>query len=267
LNPISKIVADVKWAIPIEILNVAFVKREFGQRVLPVNVDELIREKIIEGKVRPDCDLVGGTEIVVPLSDLRYEQWDQYRLCYQIPRERTGGRNITRCHSVIIGNQYFTGSAFSGLNDGTSQTLQAVQGVLASVTSIPIVATYDVQLVGPNMVLVSDVSMMNSQLQLRCYVENDADFNNLRSTAIQRFSEMCVLATKAYIYNTLKIPMDMGQLVGGMQLGAFKEIVDSYSDAAQLYQEFLLHKWKRIAILNDPMAKKRHVRILMGGHR
>ena len=113
----------------------------------------------------------------------------------------------------------------------------------------------------------SDLTLVSSQLYLRCFLENDADFNNLRSTILQRFSEMCLLAVKAYIYNTLKIKIDQGQMVGGINVGAFREVVDSYSDAHQMYHDFLLNKWKRLAIFNDPMAKKRHVRILMGGGR
>lgn len=266
MNPVVKVIEDIKFAIPAEILQVAFYRREFGQFIRPVTVDDLIRERVIEGRVRPDCDLVGGTEITIPIHDLTYEIWDTYRYCYRIPRERTNGRQITRTVGVIIGSNYYSGGMYMGV-EGYSQTLDASNGVLASLSAIPHVASADVQLVGPNTILVSDILTTTSMLFLRCYVENDADFNNLRSTVVQRFSEMCLLATKAYIYNKLKVPMDMGELIGGQPLGAFKEIVDGYSDAREQYQDFLLNKWKRIAIFNDPMAKRRHLRLLMGGHR
>lgn len=267
MNAIQKIIQDIRFQIPREILQATFYRREFGQRVMPTNIDELIREQVIEGKVRPDCNLVGGTETVIPIHDLPYDAWDSYRFCYRIPLDRTGGRYITRTVGVLMGNAGFYGSSGYLGSQGYTQVLDATSGVLASNTSIPDVASYDVQLIGPNTILVSNIQTISTQLALRCYVENDADFSNLRGTAVQRFSELCLLATKAYIYNQLKIPMDMGQLIGGMNLGAFKEVVDGYSDAAQMYNDFLLNKWKRIAILNDPMAKKRHVRVLMGGHR
>lgn len=266
MNPIQKIIADCRFFIPEPILKAAFYRREFGNLLNPINIDELIRERVIEAKVRPDCDLVGGTETVIPIYDLTYDIWDTYRYCYRIPRDRTNGRAITRVVSLVIGGNYVNGAAYMGV-EGYSQALDASSSVLASDTAIPHVASYDVQLIGPNTILTSDVVTGTPMLHLRCYVENDADFNNLRSTAVQRFSELCLLAVKAYIYNALKVPMDMGQLVGGMNLGAFKEVIDEYRDSGQLYQEFLLNKWKRIAIMNDPLAKKRHVRLLMGGGR
>lgn len=266
MNPVNYILTQIKFAIPAEILRAAFYRREFGRNVQPTNLDELIRERVIEAKVRQDCDMVGGTETLVPIYDLPYDAWDSYRYCYRIPLDRTDGRYITRTVAVTMGAGGFFNTPFMQ-TPSYSQGMGAAAGVLASNTAIPDVASIDVQLIGPNTVLVSNLTMMNSQLFLRCFLENDADFMNLRSTAVQRFSEMCILATKAYIYNTLKIPMDMGELIGGMSLGAFKEVVDGYSDAHTLYQDFLLNKWKRIAVLSDPLAKKRHVKLLMGGHR
>lgn len=268
MNPVNYILSQIKFSIPAEILRAAFYNRGFGRNVLPTNVDELIRERVIEGRVRLDCDMVGGTETVVPIYDLPYDTWDPYRFCYRIPLDRTNGRHITRCVGVMYGSAGFYGAnsgAYPGV--GYSQTMDAAAGIMAANGAIPDMASTDVQLIGPNTILISNVQVYSGQLHLRCYVENDADFANLRSTAQHRFAELCVLAVKAHIYNTLKVPMDMGELVGGMTLGSFKEIIDSYSDANQLYQDFLLNKWKRIAILNDPMAKRRHVRVLMGGHR
>lgn len=266
MNPVQRIIADIKWNIPIEVLNAAFYRREFGRQLTPINIDELIRERVIEQKVRVDCDLVGGTELLIPIHDLAFEMWDNYRFCYRIPRDRTDGRNITRVVGVVLGNFVVNGSSYAGSGD-YSQPLDASNSVLAAQSAIPYVASTDVQLIGPNTILVSDIMTTTTAMHLRCFVENDADFNNLSLPTIHRFSELCTLATKAYIYNTLKIPMDMGQLVGGMNLGAFKEVIEEYRDSNQLYNEFLLNKWKRLAILNDPMAKRRHVRILMGGGR
>jgi len=266
MNPVAAILQDIRFSIPEEVLKAAFYRREFGRHLTPVNIDELIRERVIEGKVRKDCDLVGGTELLVPISDLTYEIWDTYRYCYRIPRERTNGRNITRTVGIALGNFLNNSSNYLGIGD-YSQPLDLSNSVLASNSAIPYVASADVQLIGPNTILVSDVMTTTTAMHLRCYVENDADFNNLSLPTIHRFSEMCVLAVKAYIYNQLKIPMDMGQLVGGMNLGAFKEVVEEYRDALQLYNDFLLNKWKRLAILNDPMAKRRHVRMLMGAGR
>ncbi len=268
MNPIQSIIQDIKFHIPHEILMAAFYRREFGQNLTPINIDDVIRETVIENKVRKDCDLVGGTEILIPISDLQMDQWDAYRYVFRVPRERTNGRNITRLVGVVLGNYMYAGSYnYGALGGAVSQPLSLSSSAVASLSAIPYTATTDIQLIGPNTVLISDVVNTTTNLHLRCFVENDADFSNLRPTVIHRFSEMCLLAVKAFIYNQLKIRIDMGELVGGMNLGAFKEIVDEYRDAGQLYQDFLVNKWRKLALLSDPMFRKRHVRLLFGAER
>ena len=48
-------------------------------------------------------------------------------------------------------------------------------------------------------------------------------------------------------------------LSGGLNLGRFKETVDEYADAHQMYNEFIHDSWPRIAALTD---EERHSRVI-----
>jgi len=53
--------------------------------------------------------------------------------------------------------------------------------------------------------------------------------------------------------------------MGGMALGRIKEIVDSYADANELYQEYLMTKWQKIALMQDSSSVGRYMKLLIGG--
>ena len=266
MNPIQKAIADVKFKIPMDILMAAFVHREFGQRALPINIDTLIRDKVVNAKVRVDCDLVGGIEVLIPLNTLNGEYLDPYTVIYRVPKKLTQNRSISRVISLNIGAGQMGGTTTMGLQ-GYTQLLDAGAGVLASQSAIPIISTAYIQLIAENTVLITDNMALPNNIHLRCYLENDQDFSQLRSTTYHKFSKLVELATKAYIYNQLTISIGQAQLHGGMELGRFREIVDGYADAAELYETYLEETWRRVAIMDDKMSRERHLRMIMGGQR
>lgn len=266
MNPIQKAIADVKFKIPLEILTAAFIHREFGKRPLPLTVDAMIRQKVIDERVRLDCDLVGGTEIAVPLTGVVPEYIDPYTVVYRIPKNLTQNRTISRVLSLGLG----TGLAQNMLNssyNGYSPMLNAAQGVMSAMLPIPIVSTANIRLIAENTILVTENISLPANTFLRCYVENDTDFSQLRSTTYHKFTKLVELATKAYIYNTLTISIGQAQLSGGQELGRFREIVDGYADANELYETFLQEEWRKVAIMDDAMSRERHLRIIVGGNR
>jgi hypothetical protein len=68
-------------------------------------------------------------------------------------------------------------------------------------------------------------------------------------------------AVKAYIYQRLRIPVDQGALVGGVELGAFKDTIESYADAVDNYTDFLETRWKKTAAWSDKLRKHRSIRM------
>lgn len=264
MNPIQKAIAEVKFRIPLDILNAAFLPRQFGQRPLPVNLDTRIRQEIIEKRVRVDCDLTGGVQVQVPLGGLTAEYLDAYNLIYRVPKYLTQNRAITRVLSLAVGYGSVTGTTNMGL-EGSSPLLDAASGVLASASPLPIVSTAYLELIAENTVLVSDTMQFPTNAFLRCMVENDAEFSTMKSGTFLKFAKLVELATKAHIYNALIIPIGQGQLVGGMDLGKFKEIVEGFADSNDNYDTYLNEVWRAVQILDDDLSKKRHLRLLTGG--
>lgn len=263
MNPIQKAIADVKFKIPYDILNAAFVQREFGQRPNVVNIDAIIRDVIIERKVRPDCNLMGGTQVEIYMGDLKPEYLDPYTVIYRIPKEKTQNRSITRVLSISMGSINHTGTPTYG-TQGYSNVLSAAESVMASFEPVPLVSTANLSLIAENTVMVQDTITFPVNSYLRCYVENDENFSQLRAMTYIKFSRLVELAVKAYIFNKLALPMGQAQLVGGQELGRFREIVDGYADAAEMYDTFLQETWAKTALMDDTRSRERHLRLLVG---
>lgn len=265
MGAIQKAIQEVKFAIPQEILNEVFLKREFGRTPLPVSLDTMIREKVIDARVMVDCNLLGGTQVELPLAGVTPELVDTYKTIYRIPMSLTQNRLISRVLSITISQSTMMNSSYMGV-EGYSQILEAAKGMMAAQAGIPIVSTAYIRLIAENTVLVSDYMSLPRSAFLRCFLENDSEYSQLNSMTYPHFSQLVELAVKAYIYNNAIIPMGMGQLVGGMELGRFREIIDSYSDANQMYKEYIVEKWTKVMVMDDPRSKERALRMVVGGN-
>jgi len=265
MSPVAKAIYEIKVEIPNEILEAAFLERRFSQFAPLVNVDEMIREKIIQSRVLTDCNLTGGTQTIIPLTGLPIDRWEASTMVIRIPKSRTQNRRITRVTSVIFGIQTVPGHQTYGLNNG-SDYMSAGAQVYASHAAIPIQSTAQVSLIAENTIMISDQIMVPGSMQLMCYLEQDLDFSSMRSMTISKFAHLCTLATKAYIYNKLTIRMAEGQMAGGLDLGRFKEIVDGYADANELYRTYLNDVWIKVQMMDDYTSRNRFLRTLLGNH-
>jgi len=109
----------------------------------------------------------------------------------------------------------------------------------------------NLELVGYNTVLVYANYRLISNFGIRVVLENESNLNNIQPRSYKNFSMMCVLATKAYLYNKLIIPINSGMLAGGQDLGVFKSILESYSSAEDDYRVFIKEVWGGVAYMND----------------
>lgn len=265
MGAIQKAIQEVKFAIPEEILNEIFLKREFGRTPLPVSLDTMIREKVIDARVMVDCNLLGGTQVELPLASVQPMQVDNYKTIYQIPMSLTQNRVISKVLSLTMANSTMLNSSYMGV-EGYSQILEAAKGMMASQAGIPIVSTAYIRLIAENTVLVSDYMSLPRTAFLRCFLENDNEYSQLNPMTYPHFSQLVELAVKAYIYNKGRIQVGMGQLVGGMELGVFRETIDGYSDANEMYKTYIKEVWTKVMIMDDPRSKERMLRMAVGGN-
>jgi hypothetical protein len=265
VGAIQKAIQEVKYAIPVEVLNEVFLKKEFGRTPLPVSLDTIIREKVIDPRVMVDCNLLGGTQVELPLDSVLPEVMAPYKTVYRVPKTLTQNRSISKVLSITMGQTTMMSGSYLGVQ-GYSQILDAAQGLAAAQSGIPIVSSASIRLIAENTVLVSDYQSLPRSAYLRCYLESDDEYSQLNAMTYPHFCQLVELAVKAYVYTNAIIPIGQAQLSGGMELGRFREIVDSFSDANQMYKEFIRDVWTKVMVMDDPRSKERHLRLLVGGN-
>lgn len=273
MNPISNAVRMIKMAIPPQILARCFIDNSLRGFLTPSkSVDSQIVDLVIRPTVLMDCNLIGGNEVRIPIGDLPYDTITEPTSPFLgsavigIPLERTQGLAIispSRIEYINNASQYapgYTSGGFGSAFVNTSSLLQSAQGLLDAAEPIPKTSTARLDLVGPNTIAVSDVSLLTPFAALVAVLANEDNMNNLKPTAYREFGELCTLAVKAYIYNNLIIEIDSGELRLGQQLGTFKNIIESYSDAYQNYQTYFKDVWRKVSFMNDDMRHGKALR-------
>lgn len=264
MNPVGYSLKQVRQKIPKEVLNKIFLSNVEHRFRQPTSVDVEIRQKVIEDRVMVDCNLVGGTETWIDLTSLPRENIDPYSWVYRIPKHMTNNRSITRALSIGYGTGVPIGMGYNQPAKSNA-LMDAAAGLINSNSPIAQISTAEVQLVGENTILVSNAMTLPMTAYLRCWLENDSAFNHIQPTSYMDFATLVVLATKAYIWVNAQIPMDKGFIFAGNELGRFTSIVDSYSDANEMYETHFNETWRKVAHFNDPVAHKRHLTMISGG--
>jgi hypothetical protein len=264
---IKKAVDEIKFSIPMEILQQVFVKPSRHWRDTPASLDDSIINTVIKPQVMVDMDLVGGTEVMIPLWIVPQKLVDLYMTIYNIPKDLTQGRSITSVLSV----SYVTSSMFSAVPGyqvfdpcSVSAVLQAGQAAFDAMNTIPAVSSANVSLIGDNVVLVQDAAPPIGHGFLKAIIANDSNLGNIQLRSIPVFTELCELAVKAYIYNNLVVKMDRGAIYAGHELGSFMAQVNKYEDARTMYKDYLKTKWTRVAFMNDSNRFKNHITNFVG---
>ncbi len=265
MNPVHKMLDEVKYTIPMILLQETF-KDNSNWRSAPVSIDERIMNLIIRPRIMVDADLVGGMMIIIPLDGLQPEYIDNYSLIYKIPDDRVLNRTIISVLSIGY-MPYSNGFNSMGTSYGNiaptsiNDTASVNQRLADSYSSIPPISNAVVDLIGHNTVVIRDQFRVSAAYQLRAIVGNETNLNNLNPRSYHSFAKLCTLGVKSYIYNELIIRMDKGFLLGGQELGSFKNIVDGYADAEEQYQQYLHETYKSVAFMNDVQAFDRFLKL------
>lgn len=265
MNIIAKALDEIKFSIPIQVLQVAFQDDLHQWRRAPVGLDQLIQEKVIKPRVLIDANLVGGQEIIISLGDILPSYNDTHSIVYTIPPEKLAYREIVSVLSV--GYIPFVAAGALGALSGPmmapgcgNDLMSAGQRVGMAASNIPMITNATCDLIGHNTVLIRDQYRSSPVYQLRCVVANEANLSNINPRSYHSFSELCIHAIKAYIYNTLIIKIDQAYLAAGQELGAMKNYVESLADANENYQTYLREVWRKTAFVNDTINHERFIR-------
>ena len=184
----------------------------------------------------------------------------------EIPRDRTQNRAIIQPISVLYQNQYpasFAGGYagmgyFSGSQWGAVSPITSVAARISSAASdIPLIENTNVELLGDNTIGVLDSITGPLFRYLDCILEYDDNMSSINPRSYRVFATLCVHAVKAFIYNKMMIALDQGYLEGGQELGSIKEIISSYSESEQAYDDYLRNEWSATSFFNDNILRRK----------
>lgn len=268
MNAIQHALNELKHRIPPQVLKFAFTspmlqEDQWSRRHAPLlSLDHIIRDKVIQGRIIPQINLTTGQRISIPITGLLQEYQADMTVVMQIPKSKTQGRTITCCFGLVSGTPI--GSMGGNIMGSQGGIADSVRAVMQSRAPIPQVVDQNVQVVGDNVLWFRAPIRQAGYLYLDCLIESDQNLSNFPPAAWKQFAKLVEFASKAWIYNNTIIPMDQAQLSGGMTIGRFREIVDGYADANELYEEQLI-VWDKVFHLTDPISHQQHVQGLVGG--
>ena len=267
MNLIQKCVSDLSFRIPIPVLQLAFKDDIQQWRRAPISLTEQIMLKVVRPRVLIDIDIVGGQTVIIPLENVTPQFLDTYTIVFEIPEFILNYRTIMS--ALSIGYMPYA-SSFNSLGVGMgvvnpgsmSDLLSAAQRVGDSLSNVPNISNATVELIGHNTILIRDQLRVTNAYQLRCVLGNEENLNNIQPRSSLVFAKVIELAVKSYIYNTLIVKIDQAYLQGGQELGRIKEIVDSYSDSEQMYQDYLKEVVQAVSFMNNNnMSHERFIKL------
>lgn len=267
MDAIAKAISEIKFIIPREVLNEVFIQRFQEYRATPTNIDTQLLTEVIRPRLLVDCDLIGGIEMYVPLNRVQQQIVGLYSYVYNIPKTLTNNRSIMSLLEITFNDPTTLGNYGNNSTNQSSVMSQVAMGVGDAQGSIPLTETADLQLIGDNVVYVRGMLTIPTNSYLRCKIGYDSRMNHLPPGAYLAFAKAAEYAVKSYIHRELVIKMGSGQLQAGQLLGPFKEVVDSYSDAEQNYQDYRKQVLQKVLLMSDRESYTRLMRFGFGGFR
>ena len=220
----------------------------------------MVLEKIIQDRVLKDLNIYGGKIKRIALlpqyrEHMAYDQHDAYMhtgpfSLYRIPPEEREGLPIIEVHGLTYRGNYagYVPNANGWAGGVNLQTLG--QAVMDSHTFASSPPKPNVELLSGDLVRL--IPSQHSQILwiLTCRIAYDESFTNLNTSSLETFQDLCLAATKAWIYTNTIVALDKGYIAAGYEVGEMKRTIDTYSDAAQRYREL---KTEMVGAMNlDP---------------
>lgn len=271
---------QVYATIPYEILVPVFEPHRRGMAL-----DHCIYQDIIQSRVLKECNLYAGKMTSIPLlaeyveetnvSNYHAFPFNTLYAIFRIPPHMREHKSLTHVISVEFPNNYFNTSPYGvyGMSDGNGrcssvnmsslacQALAGAAGVLGGINGpygtpkpIPQLLAGDLVKLTPT----ASLPLPGFAWMLTCRLEYDSELTNLNASAVKPFTNLVEHATKAYIYNHAILKIDKFYTDGGMELGRFREVIDSYSDQEEKYRE-AFQIFRYTSIVHDTENKKKFI--------
>jgi len=250
MNVINNLLSEIKFRIPLDVLQLTFRERQ-NYRNIVTSLDDKIMTEVIRKRLMVDLNLASQETINVALQSCQLLYHDTVKTAYFIPKELTGGRSIVSALSMMSGYHMHGDTMLSNHQLSGSSLLDNSISLMNSLDNVNIRQTARIDLIGENTVLIDMGMLDNLAVNLVVVVENDINLNNINPRAFGALSTLAVLIMKAYIYNTMVIRVNEGELYSGHEISVIKDIIYDYKDAEEQYQEYYETTWKKIAFMQN----------------
>lgn len=271
MNALIYAINEITHQIPHELLQAAFTIDDSPETVNLNTVDDKILRKLIRKRVLIDMNITGGIETIIPLNSVQPSFYEYFYTIYQIPPELTMNKEIVSALNILLmpgagvfGQGNLGGNSFGNIGYMNENPVMNVANRIGSAASPSgVLSNAHLEIVGYNTILIYANFRVLTNFGLRVLLENDSNLNNIQPRSYKDVSMACVLACKAYIYNKLIIPVNSGYLASGQDLGMFKSILESYSEAEADYNTFLRERLGAVLFMNDTTRHNRFISSLI----
>jgi len=265
VNALIYSINEINHQIPKELLQAGFTIDDSPETVNLNSIDDKILRKLLRKRVLIDMNITGGIETIIPLNNVQPSFYEYFYTIYQIPPEMTMNKEIVSALNIMLmpgsgvfGQGGLAGNSFGNIGYMNENPVMNVANRIGSAASPSgVLSNAHLEIVGYNTILIYANFRVLTNFGLRVLLENDSNLNNIQPRSYKAVSMACVLATKAYLYNKLIIPVNNGYLASGQDLGMFKSILESYSEAENDYRTFLEEKLGAILFMNDTTRHNR----------
>lgn len=218
------------------------------------NVDELIKQKVFIHSMRDELSVRGGK----PIHFVVQQNWAKitqspspYALgiagsysVFQIPPQARDFRDISCVEDVAypytLGSNTNSCTFYNNCSSNGNTLSTLVTAALQSQTGEGNL-TVPTGIVRPNNIIQLDPPQYNFvPWKITCRLRFDDNFSGMDINSIETFKKLCEYAVKRYCYVNLIFEVETNMVQRGMELGVMKEIINSYADADEKYQEQLV---------------------------
>lgn len=249
LSPIQRALADIHANIPDIILEAAFNPTADYR----VSLDTAIINQVILARVRDAVSVRGGRVMDIVLQ----QRWAHHTVSptpfavgvtgtfssFVIPPEARENRDINAILGIHLLTAMGTGSQNAMYNNLTlgGVTLAGLgHQALQAQTARNVIALPTPELKDGNVVVLNPPQNNFAPWTVTIRLSYDDNFSNMPGALLEPFSKVVLAAVKNYIYTKLYLRIEANMVLRGAEIGAIKQMVDSYSDANREYEEALL---------------------------
>jgi hypothetical protein len=251
--------------LPTSLLRLVFLPHNVN-----ISLDEAIIEHIIRKRLLHDCNLRGGTEKQIVLEYRFLERtWKgpqeslafigQYGL-YRIPPEVREGRALLP-HPIAV--TYPRSANYGHIDPARALRRGRTAGrlareVLESITYARSQHAPTALVKGSDLIQMYPIQIAHSSWIVTVRLAYDEDFQCLNAEAVDPFLDLCLCATKAYIYKELVLEIDEGRILHGGEHGQLTNLVNKFESESEKYKELLDEFHGGTMLTPESMARWHH---------